>query len=531
MVVTGFLINAADMDNLRRQENKVGVRQRVTPRLWLALVLLGVFGAAVGAQAQQTETTDQSSAAFSKAELRYLTQKKTLRYCIDPDGLPFEAIDAQGRHIGISADYLQLFQKMLPVPLKLVPTQNRTESISYAKSKGCDFMPLLIKSPELSTDLNFTSAYLNIPTVLVTTLDKAYLNDVATLPQLPLGVRHGDGVAELYQHLNPALQLLQYQSDEQALRAVRQGILYGYIANMASVSYPMQQNNMLDLKIAGRLPGDISLSFASRSDEPQLGRILQKMLMRLSVPQQQQIHQRWLQVHYEQGVDPQLVWQGILIVTAFGLLWLWAWVKLRRLNSALLFASNELTRLSQQDPLTGLYNRQFFEQKLPEALSLCQRQQLVLTLAMMDLDHFKKLNDEYGQGYGDACLREFSRLCRSFFQRPQDVLVRYGGEAFVLISVGTAPAVMEKLLRAFVGVIASSEINDGEHCDNCTVSIGAYCDVPTQELDVKTLLDKVTQALAQAKQQGRDQLVLLPAQSAQKNDDHTVKKNGDHSLL
>ncbi len=506
MVVTRFLINAADMDNVCIQPNNTGFLRKYLPGFWFALALLG----ALAAQAQQTEVENGGAATFNEAELGYLQQKKTLRYCIDPDWMPFEGLDAQGRHIGISADYLQLFQKMLTVPLQLVPTKNWAESIDYAKSNSCDFLPLAMKTPERSRHFNFTLAYLSIPTVLVTTHDKPYLHHLADLPPQPVGVRRGYGVAELYQQLNPALHLMQYDSYDQGLLAVQQGILYGFIANMGSISFSMQQNKMQNLKIAGRLPGDSQLSFASRNDEPLLGSILQKMLLRLSVQQQQQIHQRWLSVRYEQGVDYQLVWQVILVATALGLLWLWAYLKLRRLNRALVAANAELARLSQQDPLTGLYNRQFFEQKLQDALALCQRQQLALTVAMMDLDHFKKLNDECGHLYGDTCLREFSRLCRSYFQRPQDLLVRYGGEEFVLISLGTAPAAMEKLLRAFVGVIASTEMNDGEHCRNCTISVGAYCDVPTQELDGKTLLELVDQALYQAKNQGRDQLVLIP---------------------
>jgi PleD family two-component response regulator len=70
---------------------------------------------------------------------------------------------------------------------------------------------------------------------------------------------------------------------------------------------------------------------------------------------------------------------------------------------------------------------------------------------------------------------------------------------------------MQKLLQAFVGLIASTEISVGEHQRSCTLSIGAFSDVPPAELDSRTLLAKVDEALYQAKKQGRDQLVLIPA--------------------
>ncbi len=471
-----------------------------------------------------TVTARQSEVGFSQAELNYLQHKGELSYCIDPDWMPFEGVDTQGRHMGISADYLQLLQQKLPVSFRLVPTKNWAQSLQYAKDRRCDFLPLAMKTPERSSYLNFSTVYLNIPTVLVTSIDKAYLTDFSDLPPQAIGVRRGYGFIELYKNQYPALHIMQYDSYDEGLLAVQQGILYGFLGNMGSISYSLQQNKMHNLKIAGRLHGDSELSFASRNDEPLLGSILQKLLLRLPTQQQQQINNRWFSIRYEQGVDYKLVWQVLAGAAALGLLWLWAYLKLNRLNKALTKANAELEQLSQHDPLTGLYNRQFFDQKLQDALALCQRQQLTLTVAMMDLDHFKQLNDECGHLYGDACLRQFSSLCRSYFQRPQDMLVRYGGEEFMLISVGTEASAMEKLLRAFVGVIASTEINHDEHCRSCTISIGAYSDVPDLLLDKKFLLQQVDEALYQAKKQGRDQLVLIPAQQSGSELTQTTKQ-------
>lgn len=449
--------------------------------------------------------------AFSHSELLYLEDKPELRYCIDPNWLPFEGVDKDGQHQGISQEYLQLFQQMLPIPLTLVHTKNWQQSIEFVKERRCDFLPMAMKTPARTSFLNFTEAYLDIPTVLATTIDKAYVADLTELPPLPVGVRRGFGFIELYQAQYPGLHLMQYDSYDEGLLAVQKGILYGFIGNMGSISYSLQQNKMHNLKIAGQLPGDSRMSLASRSDEPLLGSILQKLLQRVTATQQQQILSRWFSVRYEQGVNYQLVWQIFFAALALGSLWLWAYLKLSRLNQALQKANAELQQLSQHDALTGLYNRQFFDQKLQDALALCQRQQLTLTVAMMDLDHFKQLNDECGHLYGDACLSEFARLAQGYFQRPQDLLVRYGGEEFVLVTVGTERSDMNKLLFAFVGLIASTEISAGEHRRSCTLSIGAYADIPPLALDSKTLLNRVDEALYQAKKQGRDQLVLIPA--------------------
>lgn len=460
-------------------------------------------------QAQNNQGAEELT--FSHSELLYLEDKRELRYCVDPNWLPFEGLDKQGQHQGISQEYLQLFRQMLPVPITLVQTQNWQQSIAFVKERRCDFLPMAMKTPARTSFLNFSEVYLDIPTVLATTLDKAYVADLTDLPPLPVGVRRGFGFIELYQAKYPGLHLMQYDSYDEGLLAVQKGILYGFIGNMGGISYSLQQNKMNNLKIAGQLPGNSQMSLASRNDEPLLGSILQKLLLRVTATQQQQILSRWLSVRYEQGVNYQLVWQVLFAALALGSVWLWAYLKLRLLNKALHKANAELQQLSQRDPLTGLYNRQFFDQKLQDAIALCQRQQLTLTVAMMDLDHFKQLNDECGHLYGDACLSEFARMAQGYFQRPQDLLVRYGGEEFVLVSVGSARADMHKLLDAFVGLIASTEISAGEHHRSCTLSIGAYSDIPPLTLDSKTLLKRVDDALYQAKKQGRDQLVLIPA--------------------
>ena len=218
---------------------------------------------------------------------------------------------------------------------------------------------------------------------------------------------------------------------------------------------------------------------------------------------------QWLKVQFSQQIDDKLWWQLIITVLLLGLLGALAYLKLRALNLALQQANQELERRSQHDPLTGLYNRQYFDQQLQQALALCQRQQLPMTLAMIDLDHFKQVNDECGHLFGDQCLKQFASLLQASFQRPQDILVRYGGEEFILISIGTPQASMQKLLQAFIGQIAATPVLWEQQSRCCTISIGAFCQVPAAGLTARQLLQLADTALYQAKHQGRDQLVLV----------------------
>ncbi len=219
-------------------------------------------------------------------------------------------------------------------------------------------------------------------------------------------------------------------------------------------------------------------------------------------------------MQFEHKVDYRLWWLLVSIVLVLSMLGSWFYLKTSSLNRALWLANAELQQLSQHDPLTGLFNRQYFDSKLQQALALCQRQQLPLTLAMMDLDHFKQVNDECGHLFGDQCLRHFAALCLQNFQRPQDMLVRYGGEEFILISVGTPAADMKKLLEAFVGKFAADAVEWAGQQRFCTISVGAFCQVPPPSLDAKQLLQLADEALYVAKNRGRDQLHLVSSASS-----------------
>lgn len=441
---------------------------------------------------------------LTATELAYLTQKSKIRYCIDPNWLPFEAISAEGKHIGISADYITLLQDMLPVPLELHPTSNWPASLQAAKNRDCDLLALAMPTPSRQQYLNFTQPYLSVPNVVVTLKDKPLVRGVNDLPKAPLGIRAGFGTLELYQQRYPLLHLIPFHSYEEGLMQVEAGTIYGMLGNMGSISYVMQQNTITNLKIAGRLPEDTSLSLACRNDDPMLLAIFDKLLLQITREQKQQINNQWLAIRYEQGFDYELFWQMLLAFVLLISVVSISYLKLRKLNQALTEANIRLEQLSQHDPLTGLYNRHYFEPRVQQALALCQRQQLPLTLAMMDLDHFKKINDKLGHSFGDQCLKDFATLCQSQFQRKDDLLVRYGGEEFILVSVGSDADTMQQLLEDFLHQLETHQVQLNQQRGHCTVSIGWYCDIPPTSMDSRTLVELADQALYQAKAAGRN---------------------------
>lgn len=185
------------------------------------------------------------------------------------------------------------------------------------------------------------------------------------------------------------------------------------------------------------------------------------------------------------------------------------WAKeLRRLNAELRVANQQLAELSRHDGLTGLYNRMYFDEMIGPAMHLCARNGLTLTLAMIDLDHFKHINDSFGHPFGDACLRHVAAVLRKSFRRDTDTAIRYGGEELVVVSVGGTPAELIERLESFRREIERSIVALDSRQATLSLSIGVWSGVPDVRDDPVQLLKLADAALYRAKRGGRNQLAV-----------------------
>jgi len=165
-----------------------------------------------------------------------------------------------------------------------------------------------------------------------------------------------------------------------------------------------------------------------------------------------------------------------------------------------------LEQRAQLDPLTGLWNRQHLEQRLREEIESSRRHDRPLTLALADLDHFKRVNDTHGHPAGDAVLEGFASLLTRNL-RACDVACRYGGEEFALLlrdtSAETARQVVERVRAAL------EQTRWPRHPEvPVTCSFGLCDDVHVQSSDPATWIDAADQALYAAKRAGRNRVVI-----------------------
>ncbi|RLU02755.1 MAG: diguanylate cyclase [Ketobacter sp.] len=170
-------------------------------------------------------------------------------------------------------------------------------------------------------------------------------------------------------------------------------------------------------------------------------------------------------------------------------------------------ANRRLKELSVKDGLTGLYNRRHFDELLQIEYQRSFRENSWLTAIMLDIDHFKNLNDTYGHQCGDECLKQFAAVVYGKLRRPPDLLARYGGEEFVVLLPGTDMAggqVVAENIRAAVEAIAFEW--EG-YSIVMTTSVGVASVVPRDRDGYEALLRVADSNLFKAKESGRNRVV------------------------
>lgn len=185
-----------------------------------------------------------------------------------------------------------------------------------------------------------------------------------------------------------------------------------------------------------------------------------------------------------------------------------------RMSNPVIVESSQFERTERSaitDSLTGLYNRRFFASALKLEVRRSRRYGLDLSLVMLDLDGFKKVNDEHGHGYGDEVLRRVGRVVRKA-TRDSDMACRYGGEEFSIILPETerlgAHAVAERIRRRTASL---DDEGDDRLALSVTVSGGVAC-FPADARDADDLVVRADQALYRAKESGRDRIALHHAE-------------------
>ena len=181
-------------------------------------------------------------------------------------------------------------------------------------------------------------------------------------------------------------------------------------------------------------------------------------------------------------------------------------ILLKQLNKKLKKSNRTLEYLSQTDGLTGIHNRRMFDKLSKEYWGSCLNRNASLTVVMMDIDHFKKYNDNFGHQAGDECLIKLVESLSKSMGSKETMLARYGGEEFILMVCGItkkASYTLAEKIRTNVEKLGI-ERKYKKVADHVTLSLGVYHGMPSGQTSAKEFIEYADSALYAAKRDKRN---------------------------
>lgn len=174
----------------------------------------------------------------------------------------------------------------------------------------------------------------------------------------------------------------------------------------------------------------------------------------------------------------------------------------------LLDLQKELEELSFKDGLTGVSNRRMLDSVLEQEWVRARREQLPLSLLLIDIDFFKQFNDFYGHMQGDDCLIKVAQVLSEAATRSRDFFARFGGEEFVMVLPETDAEAAQKIAQRCQQFIFKQQIPHAESAVSqiLTISIGSGTLIPSHKDELRDFIDRIDRALYQAKQAGRNRI-------------------------
>lgn len=347
-------------------------------------------------------------------------------YCVDPDWPPYEVINPNGVHEGIAADLLRLAAERAGLSIRLVATKDWDDSIATAQRGDCVFLSFLNQSAKRDAWLVFTAPLFTDPNAIITREDQPFVADLAGLSDKTIVLPSGTAIEEWVRRDFPNLRVVVAASEAAAFEMVSNREADLTIRSMEVAVYTIRKQGWFNLKVNGLVAGyENKLRIGVRKDQAGLRDVLNRGIATITTQERTEIANRHVSINVQTAIDYRLVRNIVLVFSAILLTnLLWA-MKLRKVN-------RQLRRLSRRDSLTGLHNRTALDEQLLTEIDRALRHGSPLSIIMIDLDHFKSVNDQMGHLMGDRVLVTIAGLLKAA-TRSVDTVGRWGGEEFLIL--------------------------------------------------------------------------------------------------
>ncbi len=478
--------------------------QRPQPRRWHGYVVWFFVGLLWSLPAWSCSDTVDLTLKYpvhiDDATLEEFSHMPPLRV-VTVDAPPMVSYNKKSKtYTGISVDLLCFIADKLGIDVEYVDTGSRSvaEKIQMVQENEADlFMPLSLQ-PDRESLGQFTQSYFdNYYAVIGLEHAGITISNLTELRDHRVGIVQGVSFSHMLKALIPSENLYEYDQSMGAnslFDALRSGRVDVAVYNKSIFTEKRYKHDLFDMVVLDTLYEYPRAYRFYLSNGPQHHNIIQAFNTYLEaintsklIAQHQDGEQQFIERYVSQRSQRILTQAGGIIALVFALVFYFATRRYRRLSrllerrnehiqlqrSALQKANLELEALSQRDELTRLANRRHFNQTLEHEHSRWARTGAPLSLLLMDVDHFKRVNDRFGHLTGDEYLCAIARVLQESVTRPADVVARYGGEEFACLLPHTSPQQAQHVARRILSRIRALDLpNPDADTPYLTISIG-----------------------------------------------------------
>jgi len=451
---------------------------------------------------QMYERYEKSMVQLNVTEKEYLYLNNQVDICVDPTWPPLDFIDENGKHSGLSASLINKLATRVGVTLNLVPSETWAETLQLIQQNKCTVIPLMNETQAALHYLDFSENYFQFATAIATRKNVAFIGDYSELYGKKVALQSYFFITDYIRNNHPKIEIIEVKDTKEALQMVNEQRAFATIDGLPNIVNNIEALALENIKIVGTVPQQNSMKMGVRKGNEILLSIFNKGIASLSEKEKIILYKQWFDIEISNRLlDRSLMMKMFAIFTLLLILILWRHITIKKHALKLSQLNKKLKHISSTDHLTKIYNRQKIESYLAIEMKKSQQTQHPLSLLLLDIDYFKRINDTFGHLTGDAVLQKISTLMSTSIRR-SDYVGRWGGEEFMLIIPNVDIQHATIIANHLREKIAQFDYQ-------CTMPITASIGVAQyqQHEKINELISRVDTNLYHAKHQGRNQVI------------------------
>ncbi len=439
---------------------------------------------------------------LTRDEIKYLSNN-IISLLSNNDFEPMAFIDENNKMAGIEIEYWKLInQKLKNVNNKIKLIKTNEEALDIIKNDK-NAIKYSFSSLDNNDFISKTNSIFSVPLALITLKNKLFVSDISDLENRKIAIYKNAAFYSMIKNKYPNLKFVETNSIEEALNLVLNGEVFGFVEKLPRLSYLVSTDVYPNLKISGTFKEKYQARISVYKNNPLLKNIINKAILSINEEERKKINSKYYYVIYETAVSYKWLYKILVPLLIVLVIIIISNRKLKKEIKKRKMAEEQLKKIVDLDPLTNTYNRRKIDEILEIELSRVKRYKVNLSLIFLDIDNFKKINDDLGHKVGDEILIKFSKLIKEHI-RKTDSLGRWGGEEFVIILSETT-----KEQAKNVAYLIKEKINaynfDIDRTVTCSFGVSQFKEGDT----IESLIKRVDGAMYDIKRNGKDGIKII----------------------